>query len=82
MKDYREVRDVVGDITDRHISLEERGRLCESDEIIHLCKAYTALKYAARDKDSSDVWSLLDGVEATIAARLEVEDWQDTESDE
>jgi len=82
MKDYREVRDVVGDIEDRHISLKERGRLCESDEIIHLCKAHKELQYAARDKDNSDVWSLLNGVESTIISRLEVKEWQDTKTDE
>jgi len=81
MKDYRDVRDVVGDIEGRHISLEERGRLCESEEIIHLCKAHKELQYAAGDKDNPDVWSLLDGVESTIVSRLEAKDWEDTEDD-
>jgi len=81
MTDYNTLRSVVSEIRDEHISLEERDRLAENEELIHLCKAYEEIKYAAHTSDSQDVWDKLEAVEQVIIDRLEAINQQEAQNE-
>lgn len=79
MSDLETLRSVVGSITDQYVSLEERDRLAESEELIHLAGAYDRMILAARCSDRSDVWSELEEIEELIEDRLDELAWEDAE---
>ena len=79
MSDLNILRMVVSDIEDGLISLEERDRLSESEELIHLTQAYKSTELAALCCDNSDVWSELDQLEQLIEQRLDEITWRDSE---
>jgi hypothetical protein len=81
MSDLETLRSVVSEIEDTYVSLEERDRLAESEELLHLCGAYDRIYLAARCSDRSDVWSELEEIEQLIEDRLDAIAWEDPEED-
>lgn len=77
MTDYNVTRSVVSELTNNYVSLEERDRLAESEELLHLCSAYKQLTHAAHVADESDVWDEQSVVGEMIEDRLEGMTWKD-----
>lgn len=77
MTDYNVIRSVISELTDNYVSLEERDRLAESEELLHLCNGYKQLTHAAHVDDESDVWNEQAVVGQMIEDRLEGMTWED-----
>lgn len=77
MTDRRSVRTVVSEICDEYVSLEERDRIVNHDEIVHLCLAFDELNNAAHAADRREVWQELEQLGELIEQRLEAITWRD-----